>query len=79
MIQSDVDIYCVEEVWEADVQRKIRNDLREFYPYALSPIDLDTEPTSTVPPTAAANFLRCRSLRCTGQTGLAFGFCGILL
>ena len=50
MVHSDVDIFCLQEVWGSDVQRKIRTDLKPFYPHALSAIDLDTEPTDTTTP-----------------------------
>ena len=47
---SDVDIFCLQEVFSSDVQRRIRRDLQPFYPYALSAIDLDTEPSDSTTP-----------------------------
>ena len=83
MIQSNVDIFCLQEAWTADVQRKIRRDLKPFYPYALSAIDLDTEPSDTTTPSCQqgpllARYFNCRALNCAGQSGVAFGVCGIL-
>lgn len=82
IIQSDVDILCLQEVWTADVQRKIRRDLKPFYPYALSAIDLDMPPADTTPLTCPQDglqeFFNCRALRCAEQTGFAFVICGIL-
>ena len=48
MQRSDVDIFCLQEVWQASVQRKIRNDLKAFYPYALSAIDLSGRGSDTL-------------------------------
>ena len=82
MIQSDVDIFCLQEIWTADVQRKICRDLKPFYPYALSAIDLDTDPSDTTTPSCPQGSVDaafdCRALNCAGLSGLAFGVCGIL-
>ena len=82
MIQSEVDIFCLQEAWTADVQRKIRRDLKPFYPYALSAIDLDTEPSDTTTPScqqgSLATYFNCRALNCAGLSGVEFVVCGIL-
>ena len=80
--QSNVDIFCLQEAWTADVQRKIRRDLKPFYPYALSGIDLDTDPSDTTTPSCPLNdldgYFDCRAQRCEGLTGNQFGICGVL-
>ena len=83
MVHSDVDIFCLQEVWGSDVQGKIRTDLKPFYPHALSAIDLDTEPTDTTTPACGDDsgldeYFACRAQRCADQSGLAFSFCGII-
>ena len=82
MIQSDVDIFCLQEAWTADVQRKIRRDLKPFYPYAQSVIDLDTEPSDTTTPSCQQGSVDatfdCRALNCAVLSGPAFGVCGTL-
>ena len=83
MVHSDVDIFCLQEVWGSDVQRKIHTDLKPFYPHALSAIDLDTEPTDTTTPACGDDsdyeaVIICRAQRCADQLGIAFALCGIL-
>ena len=80
MQKSDVDIFCLQEVWQASVQRKIRNDLKAFYPYALSAIDL-SGPGSDTPACdsdALDALFACRELRCPGLSGPQLAFCGTL-
>ena len=81
MIRSDVDIFCLQEVWDVRIQRKIRTALRDAYPYVLSAIDLDSESDSDEPacnPDLLDAFLTCRSQRCPGPVGLRVSVCGIL-
>ena len=81
MIQSDIDIFCLQEVWEARIQRKIRRDLKDFYPYALSAIDLENAPGSDTPACDSDELdalLTCREQRCAGLSGAPLVFCGIL-
>ena len=81
MIHSDVDIFCLQEVYSSSIQRKIRSALKDAYPYALSAIDLDTEPEGGKP-TCDSDlldaFFTCRSQRCPGLVGFRASICGIL-
>jgi endonuclease/exonuclease/phosphatase family metal-dependent hydrolase len=81
MIRSDVDIFCLQEVWEVRIQRQIRTALRDTYPYVLSAIDLDSESDSdelACDSDKLDAFFACRDLACPGQTGPALAFCGSL-
>lgn len=49
IIKSNVDIFCLQEVWYADVQRKIYNGVREYYPYVLSAVNLTDNTVSSEP------------------------------
>ena len=82
VIQSDVDIFCLQEVWEPSVQRKIYSEVKGFYPYALSAIDLENEPVSDGTTACDSDLLdaalACRERACQGLTGPALAFCGTL-
>ena len=81
MINSDVDIFCLQEVWEANTQRRIRKELKDVYPYALSAIDLDAEPSSDGPVCGRSELesvLTCQEQRCPGLQGAAMSFCNII-
>ena len=49
IIKSDVDIFCLQEVWYADIQRQIYNGVKDYYPYALSAVDLTDSTVSSEP------------------------------
>ena len=49
IIESDVDIFCLAEVWYADIQRQIYNGVKDYYPYALSAVDLTDSTVSSEP------------------------------
>ena len=80
-MHSDVDIFCLQEVFSSSIQRRIRSALRDVYPYVLSAIDLDTE-TGSDEPTCDSDlldaFFTCRSQRCPGAVGFRESVCGIL-
>ena len=81
MIKSDVDIFCLQEIWEANVQRRIRKELKDVYPYALSAIDLDGDPSSDGPVcdrSEVESVLACREQRCIGLQGATLSFCGVV-
>ena len=81
MIQSDVDIFCLQEVYEPRVQRKVRRDLKNFYPYALSAIDLDNEPDSdelACDSDTLNTLFACLTQRCPGVSGPEQVVCGTL-
>jgi len=44
-----VDIFCLQEVWYADIQRQIYNGVKDYYPYALSAVDLTDSTVSSEP------------------------------
>ena len=44
-----MDIFCLQEVVQADVQRRIYSALRQKYPYAVSALDLSAEVDSSQP------------------------------
>ena len=76
-----MDIFCLQEVWEVPIQRKIRNALRDTYPYVLSAIDLDSESDSDELACSSDKldaFFACRDLACPGRTGPALAFCASL-
>ena len=77
-----MDIFCLQEVWEPYVQRKIYSEVKGFYPYALSAIDLENEPVSDGTRACDSDLLdaalACRERACQGLTGPAFAFCGSL-
>ena len=81
MIHSDVDIFCLQEVWESPIQRKIRRALKNIYPYALSAIDLDMEPDSdelACDPDKIDAYFDCEDLACAQLSGAQRSFCGSL-
>ena len=81
MIRSDVDIFCLQEVWEVRTQRRIRSALRDVYPYALSAIDLDTETDGDELACDSDDLdavFTCRNQSCPGLTGPELAFCGSL-
>ena len=49
IIKSDVDIFCLQEVWYADIQRQIYNGVKDYYPYVLSAVDLTDSTVSSEP------------------------------
>ena len=63
-----MDIFCLQEVWYADIQRQIYNGVKDYYPYALSTVDLNdstvsSEPACTIEILAPAN--ECRVNECS--------------
>ena len=44
-----MDIFCLQEVWYADIQRQIYNGVKDYYPYALSAVDLTDSTVSSEP------------------------------
>ena len=81
MINSDVDIFCLQEIFEANMQRRIRKELKDFYPYALSAIDLDAEPSSDGPVcdrSEVESVLACQEQRCPGLQGAELSFCNTI-
>lgn len=81
MIQSDIDILCLQEIWSSQQQRKLRADLKPFYPYALSAVDLENEPSNenpACPSSQLGEYFTCREQRCEGRTGVDFSTCGTL-
>ena len=84
MAQSDVDIFCLQEVWGSGSQRRIRRELEPFYPYALSAVDLDTEPDGDDMACDERDnelidaILICRMQRCPGFSVVQEAVCGIL-
>ena len=81
MIKSDVDIFCLQEIWEANVQRRIRKELKDVYPYALSAIDLDAEPSSDGPVCGRSvvdSVLACQKQHCIGLQGATLSFCTVI-
>ena len=81
MIKSDVDIFCLQEIWQANVQRRIRNELKDVYPYALSAIDLDAEPSSDGPVcdrSEVESLLACQEQHCPSLQGAELFFCMVL-
>ena len=81
MSQSDVDIFCLQEVWEANLQRRIYSELSEIYPYVVSAIDIESVSNSTA--TACKNnesdaYFNCREDQCAELSGGSLTVCGIL-
>ena len=83
MSQSDVDIFCLQELWGSGSQRRIRRELKPFYPYALSAVDLDTEPDGDDMACderdndVIDDILNCRMQHCVGMSVVEEAFCGI--
>lgn len=78
-----MDIFCLQEVWTTDIQRKIRRSLKPYYPYALSAIDLEKERVDTTTPACGVasgvdSYFGCRHQRCAGLSGLAYAACGVI-
>ena len=83
MTQSDVDVFCLQEMWGSRIQRRVRRELKSSYPYALSAIDLDTEPDGDEMACDENDndvldaFFNCRTQRCPGLPPAEEAFCGI--
>ena len=81
MIQSDVDIFCLQEVWRGNVQRRLRKELKAYYPYALSAIDLDTQPDNSGPACTSDEVniaFTCQQENCPGLFGPELVVCNIV-
>ena len=81
MIQSDVDIFCLQEVWRGNVQRRLRKELKAYYPYALSAIDLDTQPDNSGPACTSDEVniaFTCQEQNCPGLSGREQLLCSIV-
>ena len=80
MIESDVDIFCLQEVWRGNVQRRLRKELKAYYPYALSAIDLDTQPDNSGPACTSDEVnivFTCQEQNCPGLSGPELVVCSI--
>lgn len=78
-----MDIFCLQEVWYADTQKKIYNDVKDYYPYVLSAVDLtdntvSSEPACTVDVLIPA--LECQRNACSAFADdvTRFRICGVL-
>ena len=66
---SDVDIFCLQEVFFADIQRQIYRALKERYPYILSATDLTLEsesPERACEPQELFGVFTCVQTLCAG-------------
>ena len=75
IIKSDVDIFCLQEVWYADIQRQIYNGVKDYYPYALSAVDLTDSTVSSEPACTrdtVNQFLQCQAMSCAAFAGSFF-------
>ena len=70
---QDVDIFCLQEVWYADVQRSLYNSVRDKYPYALSAVDLNNSTGNSDPVcpfVVLGQFDECQATNCPGLPAL---------
>lgn len=78
-----MDIFCLQEIWFGDIQKQIYNGVKDYYPYALSAVDLTDNTVSSEPACTSETlnqFLQCRALHCAAFAGSNFEFqiCGVL-
>ena len=83
IIESDVDIFCLQEVWYADIQRQIYNGVKDYYPYALSAVDLTDSTVSSEPACTRDTlnqFLQCQAMNCAALADsiTQYEICGVL-
>ena len=77
----DVDIFCLQEVWFADVQRSLYNSVRDKYPYALSAVDLNNSTGNSdpvCPLVVLGQFGACQATNCPGLSGTELLGCLVL-
>ena len=77
----DVDIFCLQEVWYADVQKSLYNSVKDKYPYALSAVDLNNSTGNSDPVCAVAElgqFGACQATNCPGLFGTQALACLVL-
>ena len=75
-------MFCLQEVWLTETQRKIYQGVKDRYRYIVSPVDLTQDPSSdTTPACSVAGFqaaTTCSVIQCTNATGLALLSCLLL-
>ena len=78
----DVDIFCLQEVWYADVQKSLYNSVKDKYPYALSAVDLNNSSTGNSDPVCSVaelgQFGACLATNCPGLSGTEALACLVL-
>ena len=83
IINSDVDIFCLQEVWYADIQKKIYSGVKDYYPYVLSAVDLTDNTVSSEPACTLevlSSVQECQRNACSAfaSDNTRFRLCGIL-
>ena len=76
-------MFCLQEVWLTETQRKIYQGVKHRYRYIVSPVDLTQDPSSdTTPACSVAGFqafATCSVIQCTNATtALELRFCLLL-
>ena len=76
-------MFCLQEVWLTETQRKIYQGVKDRYRYIVSPVDLTQDPSSdtTAPACSVAGFqafATCSVIQCTNATGVGLLSCLLL-